>query len=72
MGSQEIIPRTALSMGGQRQSSETLHQTNESKHLEAGLNTQAAIRASSLLTSGLYFGLVGRFHRSSGGLGDMR
>ena len=59
MGSQEVIPRTAL------------RRTNESKQLETTLNTQAAIQASRLLTSGLFFGLVGRVHRSSGGLGNM-
>ena len=35
------------------------------------LRTPAAIQASRLLTSELFFGLVGRVHRSSGGLGDM-
>ena len=70
MGSQEVIHRTAQSMGGKRQSSKVLHRTNESKQLEATLNTQAAIQASRLLTSGLIFGLVGRDHRSSGGLGE--
>ena len=73
MGSQEIIPRTEQSMGGQRQSSKALHRTNESKQLEATLNTQAAIHASRLLTSGLLFGLVGRDHHSSSpDLGNMR
>ena len=68
MGSQEIIPRTALSMGGKRQRSKTLHRTNESKQFEETLITQAAIQAARLLTSGLLFGLVGR-DQSSGGLG---
>ena len=40
MGSQEVIHRTALSMGGKRQSSKALHRTNESKELEATLNIQ--------------------------------
>ena len=35
------------------------------------LRPQAAIQASRLLTSELNFGLVGRDHRSSGGLGNM-
>ena len=65
MGSQEIIPRTAQSTGGQRQSSKTLQRTNESKQLEATLVTQAAIQASRLLTSELLLGLV----QSLGGLG---
>ena len=68
MGNKEIIPRTAQPMGGKRQSSEALHRTNESKQLEATRKTQVAIQASKLLTSGLSFGLVGRDHRSSGGL----
>ena len=71
MGSQEVIPRAAQSMGGKRQSSKVLQRTNESKQLEATLNTLAAIQASRLLTSGLLFVLVGRDHRSSGGLWNM-
>ena len=63
MRSQEVIPRTAQSMGGKRQSSKALHRTNESKQLEATHITQAAIQASRLLTSGLLFGLVCRDHR---------
>ena len=63
MGSQEVIeviPLTAPSKGEKRQSSEALHRTDESKQFETTLDTQAAIQASRLLTSGLYFGLVGR------------
>ena len=58
MGSQEVIHRTAPSVGRKRQSSKALHRTNESKQLEAAL-----IRP---LTSGLLFGLVGRDHRRAG------
>ena len=66
MGNQEVFPRTALSKGGKRQSSKVLNRTNESKQLEATLFTQAAIQASRLLTSGLFFGLMGRDQSSSG------
>ena len=37
----ELIPRTALFMGGKRQSSKALHRTNESKELEATLIPQS-------------------------------
>ena len=63
MGSQEVVHRTVLSMGGKRQSSKALHRTIESKQLEATRITQAAIQAPRPLTSGLLFGLVGRDHR---------
>ena len=71
MGSQEVIPRTAPSMGGKRQSSEALHRTNESKQLEATRITQAAIQASRLFTSGLLFGLAGRDHAITAALGGL-
>ena len=63
MGSQDVIPRIAQSIGGKRQSSKALHRTNESKQLEATLITQAVIQASRLSTSGLLFVLVGRDQR---------
>ena len=55
MGSQEIIRRAVQSTGGKKQ-------------LEATLSTQAAIQASRLLTSGMFFGLMSRV-QSSRGLG---
>ena len=60
MGSQEIIRRAAQSTGRKKQFE------------AAALNTQAAIQAPRLLTSELLLGLMGRAHRSSGGLGNMR